>query len=272
MMKESFIKVDDGYIYMRRNRTFIPYKKTLLFIHGLGESGLCFKEVLEDERFNKYNILIPDLIGYGRSSDSRSGDYSFASHVKMMFSLIDTLSLNEIFLVGHSMGGDITTLLCSRDLNRKVKKYINIEGDITQHDLFVSSKAVEADGNNCFPEWFESYKNETIFNKYAQKYASGKRLFASLWFCRPDAFLENAYELVERNTKLEGEYKSEIGKLYCDIKIPKVFCYGSESLSEGSGKYLEDNNLKFKKFTGVGHFPMIDKAKDFYNFVDSFIS
>jgi len=155
-MKESFVKIGNEHIFLRHSK-IIPYKLTLLFVHGIGESGLCFKEALEDERFGKYNILIPDLVGYGRSSESKSGDNSFGSQIDMLFYLIKYFELNDVVLLGHSMGGDITTLLCSRDKYGKISKYINIEGDLTQHDLFVSSKAVEADRENRFPEWFENF-------------------------------------------------------------------------------------------------------------------
>ena len=40
---------------------------TLLFIHGLGESGLCFEELARRPELKALRLLIPDLPGYGRS-------------------------------------------------------------------------------------------------------------------------------------------------------------------------------------------------------------
>ena len=40
---------------------------TLIFIHGLGESGLGFEALMEDERLARWARLAPDLPGYGKS-------------------------------------------------------------------------------------------------------------------------------------------------------------------------------------------------------------
>jgi pimeloyl-ACP methyl ester carboxylesterase len=40
---------------------------TPLWIHGLGESGLCFERVLARPELEAFRHLVPDLPGYGRS-------------------------------------------------------------------------------------------------------------------------------------------------------------------------------------------------------------
>ena len=271
-MRESYFKIDNEYMFISHNK-IISDRTTLLFVHGLGDSGLTFEPMFTDNRFRDFNIVVPDLVGYGRSSQSlRTGGYSFSAHLDRLWRLIKSKGLYKLILVGHSMGGDITTLLCQSDNMSLVKKYVNIEGDVTQHDLFVSSKVAEAHARGNFNSWFSDvFLNDEVYEQYGTK-QSGRDYYASVRFCRKAALIENAKELVKRNTALPGKYKSEIGKIYCDLDVPKVYCYGTESLSKESLNFLKENNQVAKEFPGTGHSPMTDKLDEFYDFLYEYIT
>lgn len=266
-MNESYLKIGDEHLYYRSN-DIKPNRKSILFVHGLGDSGLSFEDVFKNKRFNKYNLIVPDHIGYGRSSGaSNKSRYSYAWHLKRLWILIKKLKLDNLIVVGHSMGGDLTTLLCQSDKTGIIKKYVNIEGDITQFDLTVSKATVKANKNGRFDKWFESgLKKRLIFDRLGHL-RSGRIYFASLSFCRPEALLENAIELVRRNSCLSGKYKSGIGKIYCELSIPRVYCYGTDSLSNETIQFLKENNLETKAFAGIGHCPMTDCTEKFYSFL-----
>ena len=266
-MHESFFAIDSDYMFCRHNE-ILPGRQTLLFVHGLSESGLCFQEVFDDKRFQDFNILVPDLIGYGRSSKSATGDYCFQSQIVRLSKLLQCHEVNELVLIGHSMGGDITTLFCAGDQRGRVKQYVNIEGDITQFDLFISYDAVEADKNNRFHEWFyNEFIDSKVYGYLGNKYPSCRRYYASLCFCHPEAFLSNALELVRRNTSLQGAYKSEIGKIYCDLAVSRVYCYGTKSLPHETLRFLKENDLSCQPFEGASHWLMIDQSDAFYSFL-----
>jgi len=271
-MQETYLKLNKEHIYIRHNG-IIPGRKSILIVHGLGDSGLNHKFIFQYRQFDDWNIVIPDLIGYGRSSRSSKADgYSYKAHLKRLWHLIKKYQLNNIILIGHSMGGDLTTLLCQADTKGIIKKYVNIEGDVTQFDLFISGRAVEADKLNRFDEWFrEDLMQEMIFKQSGQ-FRSCQLYYASLNFCRRDAFLENAKEIVQRNTCLPGEYKSEIGQIYCSLNVPQIFCYGTLSLSDRTLAFLNENDMATMKFEGAGHSPMVDKSEDFYKFLIQYIS
>lgn len=276
MMRESFIKIFDDYLFLRHS-PLLADRPTLLFVHGLGDSGKTFQEVFEDSRFELFNILAPDLAGYGRSSAST--DYSFGAHTNRLWNLIEKLESRErieierLIVVGHSLGGDITTLFCDSDRRGKVRKYVNIEGDITQFDLFISGQAVEAANRGEFRQWFESaFMEQKVYAELGSRYESCRRYYASLHFARQEAFLANARELYDRNTSVEGEYKSEIGRTYCSLRIPKVFCYGTKSLSARTVRFLELMGLESKSFPGAFHWLMVDAREEFYSFLHDYAS
>lgn len=270
-MIESYLQIDNEIVFLRHNG-IVPKRLSLLFIHGLGDSGLSFEDVFNYDFLNDYNILVPDLIGYGRSSDaSEPESYCYEAHAERLWAMINHLELTDIILLGHSMGGDISTIMCRDNYDSMIKKYINIEGDITQHDLFISSRAVKANDDGKFDDWFEEhFKHEMIFKKLGHQ-RSSRLYFASLNFCRKQAFLNNSKELVERNTKLDGEFKSEIGEIYAKLEIPKVYCYGTLSCPKETLAFLEQNQLEARKFEGAGHSLMVDTADEFYRFVHEFI-
>ncbi len=270
-MNESYLKIGDEYLYYRYNE-MRPDRKSILFVHGLGDSGLSFEDAFNDKRFNNYNLIVPDFIGYGRSSGAADKKrYSYDLHVKRLWKLIRKLKLDNLIVVGHSMGGDLTTLLCHSDKAGIIKKYVNIEGDITQFDQTISRAAVQANKGGRFDRWFElGLKKRIVFDGLGHL-RSGRIYFASLSFCRPEALLENAIELVKRNTCLDGKFKSEIGKIYKELTIPRVFCYGTDSLSKESLEFLKQNNLETKAFEGIGHCPMTDCSDKFYSFLYKFI-
>ena len=69
-----------------------------------------------------------------------------------------------------------------------------------------------------------------------------------------------------------GKYKSETGRIYCSLSIPKVFCYGTESVSSGTIDFLKENNLEYQVFDDAFHWLMTDKTNEFYSFLYEFIS
>jgi pimeloyl-ACP methyl ester carboxylesterase len=72
-MLQSMVSSDHGKYYLR----YTNAKRGapgVLFIHGLGESGLSFKEALAAAELSAYSLYIPDLLGYGRSSLASSND------------------------------------------------------------------------------------------------------------------------------------------------------------------------------------------------------
>jgi pimeloyl-ACP methyl ester carboxylesterase len=267
----SLLSIHGNQIFIRKNKCY-PERKTLFFIHGLGESSLCFKEVFESNGFDEFNIVIPDMIGYGKSSSSHSGDYSFKTQTQSLWEIVGRLELKKITLIGHSLGGAVGTLMCNEDRSACIEKFVNIEGNLTQHELFISSQAVQAEERGEFHTWFhETFLNSLVYKEWGTKYHSCKRYFASLNFCDKDAFLKNAQELCSLSRKFAGQYQSEIGRIYSSLSIPKMYCYGTESANPHTIQFLKENNLDHHIFENAFHWLMIDQKEEFYDFLYHFV-
>jgi pimeloyl-ACP methyl ester carboxylesterase len=270
-MQESILQVEDGWLFFRHSEVH-KSRPVLLFIHGLGESGLCFKEAFESKVRNEYSLVVPDMMGYGRSSIAVGGDYSMESQIRRLWRLVDFMHIDSFYVVGHSLGGDIGTFMASSDSRQRIKGLVNIEGDLTPHDIFFSNKVVSAAEAGNFKEWFEKeFKEEIVLKDWGSKGSSSRRYYASLQFSRPEAFLANAKEIYEKNQALPGRPECLTGSTYAALKVPKVFCWGSESLAKGTLEFLESSSLQHRKFEPAFHWPMIDQAELFYNFLSDLL-
>ncbi len=89
--------------------------KTLLFIHGLGSNLKAWHKNIEVLK-KHYRCIALDLPGYGKSAKE---DFSFSMSffAESIRTFIDSLKLQNVVLIGHSMGGQIAlhTLLQKRD-------------------------------------------------------------------------------------------------------------------------------------------------------------
>ena len=84
-------------------------KGTIVLLHGKNFGGFYFDRVAKDLLAKNYRIIIPDQIGFGKSSKPDKFQYSFHQLAKNTFSLLDSLATGPIILVGHSMGGMLGT-------------------------------------------------------------------------------------------------------------------------------------------------------------------
>lgn len=85
-------------------------RPVLVLIHGAGSSHLDWPAVLRQMQHT--TVLIPDLPGHGRSGGGLLS--SIEAYAQVIEQWIDALSLENVVLLGHSMGGAIVLTLALR--------------------------------------------------------------------------------------------------------------------------------------------------------------
>lgn len=95
-------------------------KPPLVLLHGAMDNGLCWTRIAKMFEAD-FDIIMPDARGHGQSF-SRIEDYTLEDMVDDIAQLIHELSLEKPVLMGHSMGGQMATLLAAKhpDLPRKI--------------------------------------------------------------------------------------------------------------------------------------------------------
>ena len=80
--------------------------KPILCIHGITANCRCW-DVLVSVMAPKHRVIAMDLKGRGQSDKPLMG-YSMESHLRDINSLLDDLELDQVVLMGHSLGAFIS--------------------------------------------------------------------------------------------------------------------------------------------------------------------
>ncbi|MBP3952921.1 alpha/beta fold hydrolase [Bacillus suaedae] len=110
-------------------------KKTMILIHGFVSSCFSFRKLIPELR-KEFDIYTLDLPGFGKSGKRKNFVYSFHNYASVVIAFCQLFKLDEVILVGHSMGGQVAlytakvkpnlvekiVLLSSSGYLKKVKK------------------------------------------------------------------------------------------------------------------------------------------------------
>ncbi len=240
-----------------------PGRGALLFLHGLGDSADAFAEAFSALGLEGYNVLAPDMPGYGHSAGA--GRIGFADYATILEDLCRETQSGPVLLVGHSMGGAVGTLAASASLGGRARGLVNIEGNLTVADQFISRKALAAYEAGRFDAWFGiDFLEKTVAETWAPANEASRRYLASLRRCDPAAFLENCRELVRRSTPSPVHPLGEVAEVYLALGVPKLFCAGGKSCPAETLALLEDRHEQVRVFPEASHAVMIDGAEVFY--------
>ena len=103
------------------NYTFSDIKSdtTMVLLHGWGQN-IEMMEPIGNKYLDKFNILIIDLPGFGKSEEPPHA-WTIYEYVECIKELVDSLKLSKIILIGHSFGGRLSLIYSSK---YKVEKLV----------------------------------------------------------------------------------------------------------------------------------------------------
>ena len=127
----------------------------IILLHGEPTWGYLYRKFIP-ELSKSYRVVVPDMMGFGKSETPQDKEYTLKTHVENLSKLIDNLKLTNITFVCQDWGGPITAAYSIRNLN-KVKSFVLI------NTLFGYSK--EERPKNLSP-WFhwinKHYQDKTL--------------------------------------------------------------------------------------------------------------
>lgn len=77
----------------------------VLLLHGKNFSGSYFGETASALRDAGYRVIVPDQIGFGKSSKPQHYQFTFQQLALNTQQLLKSLGIEHVHVVGHSMGG-----------------------------------------------------------------------------------------------------------------------------------------------------------------------
>ena len=127
----------------------------IILLHGEPTWGYLYRKFIP-ELSKSYRVVVPDMMGFGKSETPQDKEYTLKTHVENLSRLIDNLKLINITFVGQDWGGPITAAYSIRNLN-KVKSFVLI------NTLFGYSKEERPKNLSPWFEWINKhYQDKTL--------------------------------------------------------------------------------------------------------------
>lgn len=229
---------------------------TILYIHGLGESALCFERLMADPRLARWEHLAIDLEGYGKSAwaaEPRSLD----EHAQRLDQRIGRrVPAGRLVVLGHSMGGVIGARLCQR-LGARARAFINVEGNVSLADCGYSSRAVEYSLEEWLARGFDQVL-DAIYHHEGESAEVRRAYGASIQMCDPRAYHRNSEELVATSST------ETMARRLAALDARVVYIHGSpRGTCERSLALLDQAGIDKHRIDGAGHWPFLDRHDAF---------
>lgn len=251
---------------LRIGRAVGETRGAVFWIHGLGESGLCFEQVICDPRLGEWHHVVPDLLGYGKSSWPEQA-LGLEQHAAGLDLLLDRLGLDSVVLVGHSMGGVIGTYLTDRR-RRRVRSFVNVEGNLSPADCTFSSLVADFTVEAFLDAGYDAFLDrlyaaaaspDEIREDGSKERAAVIRAYgASLQMGDPRTLHRNSVDLVEASAA------ETLAERLADLAVPVEYWYGApRGTGERSRELLAEAGVVPRAFEPAGHWPYLDRHDEF---------
>jgi len=234
-------------------RRFVGDGPTMVWIHGLGESGACFEGIVATAPLADRPVVVPDLPGYGRSPwpVRAEGLVDTAEHLAgWMRRRVPVPAV----VVGHSMGGVLGVLLAERypDL---VSGLVNIDGNASTGDCVYSSRAADEDVERFVNGGFDRLR-EMVFRAGRDDPAQAG-YWASLRLADPRTFHRHAGHLVEMS------HTEDLAGRLAALSCPNLYIAGSPGgACARSLELLRTAGADLAVIEPAGHWPFIDRPTE----------
>ncbi|RYZ44664.1 MAG: alpha/beta hydrolase, partial [Chitinophagaceae bacterium] len=259
-----------------------PNGKTVLLLHGKNFSGAYWDSTAAVLSSNGFRVIMPDQVGFGRSSKPTHFQYSFHLLAQNTKTLLDSLKVNKVSVLGHSMGGMLATRFVLM-FPERVEKFI-LENPIGLEDYktLAPYQPVDAAYQSERKQDFEKIKAYQLQNYYGGEWKPQYDKWVAMlagWTKHPD------YPVVAWNAALTSEmiYTQPVVYEFEKITAPTLLIIGQrdrtaigknlvgEEKRKTMGQYPElgkktaqrIKNSTLIELDNVGHLPHIEKFNAF---------
>lgn len=137
----------------------------LLLIHGIPVWGYLWKDCIE-ALSGQFKVIVPDLVGYGYSDQRDNFDRSIKVQSRILSQLIDQLGVENLYVVGHDIGGAVAQRFVVDHADRVLKWVLM---DSVLFDSWPADPMVRL-GN---PKQHYSNKGDELARKFIERLPAG---------------------------------------------------------------------------------------------------
>jgi abhydrolase domain-containing protein 6 len=232
--------------------------QTILMVHGFAankDNWLRFARHLSQD----YRVIALDLPGFG-ASDKPAGSYDVGTQTERLASVIDALGIEQLHLIGNSMGGHISALYAARYPHRTLSlALLDNAGISSPQPSELMQRLQRGEPNPLVVKSTEDFQRllDFIFVEPPYLPESLKGYFAEQAIANSAHYDQVFAHLIERYIPLEPELPK--------IQAPTLIIWGAEDrvLHVSSVDVMQPLLRKPSVviMPDTGHAPMIERAE-----------
>jgi len=236
-----------------------------------------------------HRLVFYDLRGHGLSQPKGERRYSIATLVDDLIAVIEDASLDEVVLVGHSVGGMIALDLCSSQtdlLGSKIKGVVCVNTTHRPAYETVTGGAAIARAERVFRRPLDALGNYHHRVDYLRRVirpsdslfmvvsfaAFGPRASARQIDFTYDMLAETPTDVIFDLFKAYRDF--EVTDLLPDVTVPVLVITGGHDriTVPGASQFLAENlpKAELEIFEDAGHMTMLEKHKEFNTMLETF--
>jgi pimeloyl-ACP methyl ester carboxylesterase len=230
-----------------------PNGKTVVLLHGKNFSAAYWEQTAKDLSKDGYRVIMPDQIGFGKSSKPTNIQYTFQLLAQNTKAVLDELKVSKIFLLGHSMGGMLATRFALMYPNTVEKLVLENPIGLEDWKTVVPYQSVD--------DWYESelkqdyrkmkdYQLKFYYdNKWKPEYDRWLNINAG-WT------LNKEYPVIAKNAALTYDmiFTQPVVYEFENLKMPVLLIIGQRDRTAlGKGKAPKDVQEK------LGNYPILGR-------------
>lgn len=239
--------------------------QTVLIQHGMNFYSEAYTTTINALAEEGFRVVAVDRIGYGKSSKAVV-PYNFNFVAANMKAVLDELNIDEVAIVGHSMGGMV------------VSRFAMLYPEITTHVVMVNQIGMTDQRQNR--TWSDPYVGELGVSTYQSILRGHRRYFPDAW---PPAHLEfvrrqfgqtmsGEWPRLAMVRRLQGQmmYNDPVSYDWQHITSKALILSGEEDGLAANFVELvnhvndELQNSTILLYPGVGHAPQIEIPDQFH--------
>jgi pimeloyl-ACP methyl ester carboxylesterase len=256
--------------------------KTVLLLHGKNFSGAYWDSTANVLTRQGYRVIMPDQIGFGKSSKPKTLQYSFQLLARNTKLLLDSLKVEKVTVLGHSMGGMLATRFTLLYPDRVEKLILENPIGLEDYKVKVPYQTVDEMYQNELKQDFSKIKNYQLENYYGGQWKPQYDKWVNMlagWTQNPK------YSVIAWNAALTSEMivTQPVVYEFSNITVPTLLIIGqrdrtalgkplvSEDVRKTMGNYpvlgkstqQKIKGAKLVEIEGVGHLPHIERFDQF---------
>tara|TARA_R110002051_G_scaffold60982_3_gene111726 strand:+ start:518 stop:1513 length:996 start_codon:yes stop_codon:yes gene_type:complete len=264
--------------------------KNIMLLHGKNFNGAYWKTTIEALTAEGYRVIVPDQIGFGKSSKPESFHYTFQQLALNTKAVLDSIEVSKTAVLGHSMGGMLATRFAL--MYPEATEKLILENPIGLEDwkLKVPYKPVEWWYENELKKDYASIKKYQLENYYDGKWDPAYDEWVNLlagWT------LNSQYETIAWNAALTYDmiFTQPVVYEFSETKVPTLLIIGTRDrtalgkplvskevastmgLYDKLGKTTQQKipNSRLVEIENTGHLPHIERFEKFIVSLKNFL-